>query len=236
MPGQAAREHRLAAARGARSSASSGRPPRRPRARAGPRPGPRTSARSGPGRRRCAAQERAPASSRTSDGSRAAPRAGRPPRAGSPARGPRRPARARPRRRCRAAPPAAASPARAACSAMASAPGHRAQRSVERELPDRARRPRAPPAPSGPRRPGSRGRAAGRTAARPCGGRPGARLATIRRAGHREGLVGEPGAHALARLLHRRVGEPDHREGRKARPQVHLDLARWRSRGRGRRG
>ena len=54
----------------------------------------------------------------------------------------------------------------------------------------------------------------------------GARLTTMRRARHGEGLVDEPRAHPLARLLHRGVGQAHHREGREPGAQVDLDLHR----------
>ena len=100
---------------------------------------------------------------------------------------------------------------------------HRPQRAVERQLPHRA------DAREGRRR-HLPGRGQGRQRERQVVLGPGLAEVGGREVGddpagrHGEGLVREPGADALARLLHRRVGQPDHRERRKAGPQVHLDL------------
>ena len=185
-------------------------------------PCPRTSARSGPGARPPPASSAA-ASSRTSDGS------ARPSRRSTAARrvaGPRTSTpghQGRLRRRCRGARPGAASRGapRARPSRAPRAPAAATRRARARPRPPR---PRAPPARAARRRRGWPARAARSY----CG--PG--LAQVGRGevghdpprGHGERLVGEPRAHALARLLDGRVRQPDHREGGQAGAQVDLHL------------
>ena len=104
---------------------------------------------------------------------------------------------------------------------------HRPQGSVEGELPDRAdaRESRRGHLPGGGQ---------GRQRERQVVLGPGLAEVGGRQVGHDppgrhgERLVREPGAHPLARLLNRRVGQPDHRERREARPEVDLDLHRGR--------
>ena len=180
-------------------------------------PCPRTSARSGPdgaGARGEDGLRRRGAAGRSGPG----PPAGRPRREGWPARAPRAPARA----------PASAAFAPRHHQPPPSARGPRARPWRARPAPAAASR-RAPAPPSRRRPRAAAGaicpdaariaRASGQVVLRPGLAEVGGREVgddPARR--HGEGLVREPGADALARLLHRRVGQPDHRERRKARP------------------
>ena len=153
---------------------------------------------------------------------RPGPPAGPPRRGGLPARAPRVPARAPPRRvspRDDQSPPSRAD----RVLGHGERARHRPQRPVEGKLPHRAH------AREGRRR-HLPGRGQGRERQRQVVLRAGLAEVGGRQVGHDpagrhgEGLVGEPGADALSRLLHRGVGEPDDGERRKARPQVDLDL------------
>ena len=201
---QPPREHRLAGARAGPPAAGCGRRRRRSRARAAAAAWPRTSARSGAGRRRAprrrlaarrrrrrvaAEHARRPRAELVDAGDldarrRAPPRARaraatiEPPQAGRGGRPRRRRAR---RGTARSSPPSDSSPKTAQASS-----------GVGRHLPARGEH--------------ADGERRGRSPGPPCAGSAGARFAVMRRCGNSKPELQHRGAHALARLAHRRVG------------------------------